>query len=308
MSLVISKDYLKGTEKDETSWPLYIIAPPENVPELAGYVLKISQKDVTVTDTMLQFRWGNKWDGKQRESLYIFEKEIRDPGQRYKRYKYTEAEVTEFYEKAQSLVLKKRAQAIAKGPGKLLRASYKHKGKGNEADEGWFFTSDADQKWAYPLDYDPLQDLGKHKKKEKGFSVLEEYTVRDIAILHESREMLSLLLRHLDVMRNLRLDYDTKEMYRGRDAVYKKAETLGEDLAIKCYNAIPIPITHKRYRKTPAQYETPEGEQLRKELTALGMEMERKCSDAIRQCQIENIEKIAVEIKNLIDVEITKAI
>lgn len=39
MSLVISKDYLKGTEKDETSWPLYIIAPPENVPELAGYVL-----------------------------------------------------------------------------------------------------------------------------------------------------------------------------------------------------------------------------------------------------------------------------
>ena len=49
-----------------------------------------------------------------------------------------------------------------------------------------------------------------------------------------------------------------------------------------------------------------ESEQLRKDLTEMGTEMERKCADALRKYQLEKIDQITTEIKDLIGIVIYK--
>lgn len=156
----------------------------------------------------------------------------------------------------------------------------------------------------YPLDYDPLRDIGKHNCDAKGFAALEEYNVSDIAILREHRTQLAVLLSQLDYNRSLHMDsrYFGHEWCYGVYGSYVEAKTLGEELAIRCYNAIPRQVTHNEDGRRHYIYETPESEQLRKDLT----EMERKCADALRKYQLEKIDQITTEIKDLIGIVIYK--
>lgn len=93
MQVRISKKYIKRIEKKNSNYSVCVIAPPETVPELAGYVMKVFMEYVSFTDTYIHICKANEWNKKKKQEVYIFVKEVTDPEHRYKRYKYTAEEL-----------------------------------------------------------------------------------------------------------------------------------------------------------------------------------------------------------------------
>lgn len=284
MSVSISKKYLKR-EEDTRFYPTYIIAPPAKVPELDGYVLKISKEYVTVDDKTVILSRGNEWNKKEQKIFYTFEKEIKEKGKAFKRYRYEEDELLFLYRQSESKnfekALKKRENISTKGPGSLIQASFTtyHKKYGYEQETGWFVMSKADEKWVYPLDYDPLRDLGKHSKQAKGFTILEEYPVQDIAILRFHAEELTRLIKSLNSCRSLIIS----ELYN---------ETFAEYLVRKSLYLIPTECCEEKKFKS--------------ELLDAAKIMEEKCQSHLDKYKKDKIEHIAEEIKNLIGIDINQ--
>ena len=314
MQIRISKSHLKRIEKNHTPYPVCVITPPENVPMLIGYVLKILKDYISITDTSILFYKGNGWDKKTRQDVFIFEKEVKDPGHRSKRYKYTEKELEMLYSNSMQMSFKdwlsmKRTQVLEAGPGRLVKASFMDVSEqaGKEIREGWFVLPDADAKWAYPISYDPVLGMGKIWTGAKGFTIQKEYPLPDISVLREHKEQIVSFLSELDHLRHLHLNlqHNLLRLYVDQDGMYRLARSTGEALAITCYSAIPDEITHKS-EGSYFKLETPEGEELRMELTGLGMEMERKCREILAHYQNDQIERITRKIKNLIDIEVSE--
>lgn len=61
MSMRIHKKYLKCSI-DTGMFPLYIIKAPENVRQLEGYVMKIRQDNVEISDNNIILLRGNEWN------------------------------------------------------------------------------------------------------------------------------------------------------------------------------------------------------------------------------------------------------
>lgn len=315
MQIRISKNFLKRIEKGDTPYPVYVIKPPDNVSILTGYVLKILMEDISATETSLLINRGNGWDKKTRQDVFIFEKEVKNPEHRSKRYKYTEKDLEKLYSNSMQMSFKdwlsmKRTQVLEAGPGRLVKASCMDVSKraGKVIREGWFVLPDADARWAYPIRDDPVLDKGKIWAGAKGFTIQKEYLLQDISVLREHKEQIAGLLSELDRIRYLKLNpqYNLQRLYVDQDGMYCIARSTGEALAITCYSAIPDDVTHSKKEGSYFKLETPEGEELRMELTGLGMEMERKCREILAHYQNDQIERITRKIKNLIDIEVSE--
>lgn len=168
MEVKIPKKYLK--KKEDGVFPAYIIDAPKNTPELSGYVLKISQDVVKITDTSLILTNGNEWDKKNRVCRFMFEKEEKIKGHPSKRYRYTEEEMIILYGCAESPDFEKRLrERITKsqsGPGRLIRATYSdYEDHEIKSSTDWMIVSETNQKWVYEFEYDPL-----HYRNAIGYS------------------------------------------------------------------------------------------------------------------------------------------
>lgn len=315
MQIRISKSFLKRIEKSDTPYPVCVVTPPENVPMLTGYVLKILKDYISITDTSIFFNKGNGWDKKIKQDIFIFEKEVKNPEHRSKRYKYTEKELENLYSNSRQMsfkdwLLMKRTQVLETGSGKLVKASFMDVSKRAEKKirEGWFVLPDADARWAYPICYNPVLDMGKIWTGAKGFTIQKEYLLKDISVLCEHKEQIAGLLYELDRIRhlNLNLQHNLQRLYVDQDGMYRIARSTGEALAITCYSTIPDEAMHSKSEGSYFKHETAEGKELRMELIDLGMEMERKCREIFAHYQNNQIERITRKIKNLIDIEVSE--
>ncbi len=301
MKLRLPKEYL--IKKEDGYIPVYILKPPTDVEELTGYILKISQKDVEITEDSIVLNNGNEWNKKLGQYLFMFEKEVKVKGNPSKRYRYTEREAYMLYKHINEQKLIARAEMAQKGPGKLIRASYSdYVDNMLRKVTEWLIAPDLDDKWVYEFYYDPLTNVGKHRRSAKGFSILEEYLVPDIATIINSREMLQSLLHELDYVRALKLINNSSEYIYNRNGKFVKATTPSEAIAFMAYNMIP-----KKAKETKAYYgtyPTPEAEKFIDRLLELGSEIEIECAEFLEGYRSEQIASITSEIKDLIGIEI----
>ena len=311
MGITIPIQFYKGqepkkTDKYDTSpWTPHIIAAPENVPELAGYILKTLPDNITVKCDSITIHEGNEWSKKEKQYLYMFEKEVKMPGRPSKRYRYTEDEMIRLYlSPISKRKLQKRTELLASGPGWLIRAKYSNFSKidGKRSDEGWFIAPDADRTWIYPINYDPLRDQGKHSRNAKGFEVLEEYGVSDIAVLRNNTRLIQ-LLADLDHIRGLHLTINPHAWVCTKQGKMINPSSFLESIAFSVYNAIPTEIRLEKPGRLERR-ETPEGERIRQELMELSMDLDRKCHDIVRTYKIDKITTIASEILDLTGINI----
>lgn len=170
--------------------------------------------------------------------------------------------------------------------------------------KGWFIASDENAKWCYDFDYDPLRDTGKHNMDAKGFKLLEEYSVSDVAIIHENKEHLEFYLNELNHIRNLKLNtygmHDQK--IHDKDGHLIVASSMAENVAFGVYNQIPEEI--RTYMYGSREEETQKGEEIRAELIKLSTEIENKCNEFIKQYQSEQINYVSSIIKKMTGIEI----
>lgn len=320
MGITIPIQFYKGQETkkkdkyDTSPWTPHIIAAPENMPELAGYILKTLPDNITVKCDSITIHEGNEWSKKEKQYLYMFEKEIKVPRHPSKRHRYTEDEMIRMYGSAISPTfekrLKKRENLLSSGPGSLIKAKYTayNEREGKESTEGWFVAPEADKIWVYPINYEPLRDQGKHNRNAKGFEVLEEYGVPDIAVLRNNTRLIQ-LLAELDHIRGLSLKINEYAWIFPKRGKTITPSSFLESIAFSTYNAIPEEIRYekisgKRLPGSPDWRETPEGERIRQELTELSTELEEKCQDIVRQYKIDKITTIASEISDLVGINI----
>lgn len=197
MGITISQKYLKS----ESDYVFYggimtkalTIAPPEKVPELEGYVMRVSQDAACMQKTSIRIIEGNEWNPKAKKRYYMFEKEEKIPGQKFKKYRYDEEELIFLYGCASSATFeekyKHRISIISHGRGKLIKAEFNEYSSSYHTKQlttDWMIAPDDDKKWAYELNYDPLRDQGKHDKTVSSFRVLEECEIDDLSILNNS--------------------------------------------------------------------------------------------------------------------------
>ena len=300
MSARIPIKYLK--RKESGYIPLFVIEAPANTPELSGYVMKIPQDQVEVTDTALLLRNGNEWSKKDRKYYFMFEKEEKVKGHPAKRYRYSEQEFVMLYGRAKSKTfdqrLEERIQRSQAGPGRLLKASYSdYKDGERKVTTDWLIGSDSDQKWAYEFSYDPLRDTGKHSLTAKGFSVIEEYPVPDISILVRNKGDLPPLLHRLDRMRMLKLEFPETGLVYDRFGSIVKPKSIGEAIAFIAYNLIPSEAKEDKVYQD--KYAKPEAEELLVRLNEISKEMEIKCLDFLDSYRSEQLNELTAKIKEL---------
>jgi|GEM_PF-6975698 len=292
--ITISPRYLKS--KDARAYhPTCCIAAPKSIPELTGYVLRISLDYVRDVDEGIWLEHGNEWDKTQRAWRYMFEKEVKTPRHPSKRYRYTEDEVFIAYESDKSPTfvarMNKRIATFTKGSGKLVRAQYTESyDRISYRAASWLIIPNGSA-WAYELDYDPMRDIGKRRISADGFQILESYDFDDIAVLHadEYKERLQQLLAEQNRLCELK-------PYRGD---IDKKETIAQTIANDFYRRIPSEV-----RNEYEGYHQDAVHALLERFRCLAGQMERECINAIRNYQNEKLKPIEDEIKNLIGIEI----
>ncbi|MDD6667765.1 MAG: hypothetical protein PUE58_07430 [Lachnospiraceae bacterium] len=300
MSARIPITYLKRQEGGYI--PVFVIEAPANTPELSGYVMKIPQDKVEVTDTALLLQNGNEWSKKDRKYYFMFEKEEKVKGHPAKRYRYSEQEFVMLYGRAESKTfdqrLEKRIKRSQTGPGRLLKASYcDYEYREMKVSTDWLIGSDSDQKWAYEFSYDPLRDTGKHSLTAKGFSVIEEYPVPDISILVRNKGDLPPLLHRLDRVRMLKLAFPETILVYDRSGSMVNPKSIGEAIAFFAYDLIPSEAKQdKMYYGTCAK---PEAEELLVRLNKISTEMEIQCLDFLDSYRSEQLNELTAKIKEL---------
>lgn len=301
MEIRLPKKYLKREESGYNS--VYVIDPPENAPELSGYVLKIETDRVSEDKTSLTMHYGNEWDKKNRQYLYMFEREDKVKGVRSKRFRYTEEETYILYGRAISKTFDKRLaerqEKVTSGSGKLIRARYSdYQDHTIQSSIEWFISADADSKWVYEFTYNTLTDVGKHSCTAKGFSILEEYSIEDISVLFNVKDNLSYLLHQLDHVRSIRMKSPSKPFVYDKFGNLIKANSPGEVIALKAYDEL-LPSEIKYDLEEYGTFERPEAEKLRRQLYKIGKEMEKECESVIEEYRTQKIETIINDIKEL---------
>lgn len=301
MKLSLPKEYL--IKEEDGYIPTYILKPPTDVEELSGYILKIPQKNAEITGDSIVLYSGNEWDKKLRQHLFMFEKEIKVKGKPSKRYRYTETEAYMLYKHIDEQKINARVERAQKGSGKLIRASYSDYVDGMLCKvTKWLIAPDSDDKWAYEFDYDPLKNTGKHRKSAKGFSILEEYPLPDIAILIETKDELLPLLKRLVFVRDACLNYKEYDYAYNKYGKLVKASSISQLIAYKAYRTIPkVAREHEGRYDT---YPTPEAEKFLNRLIELGTEIEKECADFLENYKSEHIARLSREIKDLIGIDI----
>ncbi|MBP3804148.1 MAG: hypothetical protein J6I76_09660 [Oribacterium sp.] len=234
----------------------------------------------------------------------MFEKEVKIQGKSFKRYRYSEREVYKLYKHIDERKVKVRAETVQKGSGKLIRASFSsYDNHAIDKVTEWLIVPDSNDKWEYEFYYDPLKNTGRHKRSAKGFSILEEYPLPDIAIIKKSRDKLQSLLHELDNVRELKLINDNLVYIYGRNCSLLHASTPSETIAYKAYNMIPEKT--KEVKKYPGgKHPTPEAEKFIDHLLELGSEIEKECADFLESYRSEQIARLTKEIKDLIGIDI----
>ena len=300
MSARIPIKYLK--RKEGGYIPVFVIEAPENTPELSGYVMKIPQDKVEITDTALLLQNGNEWSKKDRKYSFMFEKEKKVKGHPAKRYRYSETEFVVLYGRAKSKTfdqrLEERIQRSQAGPGRLLKASYSdYEDRVMKVSTDWLIGSDSDKKWVYEFSYDPLRDTGKHSQTAKGFSVIEEYPIPDISVLIRNKDDLPPLLYQLDHVRMLKLAFPETELVYDKFGSIVIPKSICESIAFIAYNLIPSEAKEdKMYYGTCAK---PEAEELLVRLNEISKEMEIKCLDFLDSYRSEQLNELTAKIKEL---------
>lgn len=307
MEIRLPKKYLKREESGYNS--VYVIDPPENAPELSGYVLKIETDRVSEDKTSLTMHYGNEWDKKNRQYLYMFEREDKVKGVRSKRFRYTEEETYILYGRAISKTFDKRLaerqEKVTSGSGKLIRARYSdYQDHTIQSSIEWFISADADSKWVYEFTYNTLTDVGKHSCTAKGFSILEEYSIEDISVLFNVKDNLSYLLHQLDHVRSIRMKSQSKPFVYDKFGNLIKANSPGEVIALKAYDEL-LPSEIKYDLEKYGTFERPEAEKLRRQLYKIGKEMEKECESVIEEYRTQKIETIINDIKELTGVSMS---
>lgn len=303
MEIRLPKEYL--IREDNGYMPTYIIKPPKDVEELAGYILRMPQKNAAIKGDSIVLYNGNEWDKKFRQHLFMFEKEVKVKGKPSKRYRYTEKEAYMLYKHIDEQKVSARAEVSQRGSGKLIRASYS-----DYIDNSlckvteWLIAPDSDDKWVYEFYYDPLKNTGKHKRSAKGFSILEEYPVSDIAMIINSRKELKDLLHELNHIREMELTNSNSEYIYNKFGKFVRASNLSETIAYTAYNMLPT--TARERRESNGTYPTPEAEKFLDRLIVLGTKIERECTDFLESYRSEQIARIAREIKELIGIDLEK--
>lgn len=303
MEIRLSKEYLIREDKGYMS--TYILKPPKDVEELTGYVLKMAQKNAEIIGDSIVLYSGNEWDKKHGQHMFMFEKEIKVKEKPSKRYRYTERELYILYNNIDKQKVAARIEISQNGSGKLIRASYSDyvdnvQYKATE----WLIAPDSDDKWVYGFDYDPLKNTGKHNRNAKGFSILEEYPVTDIATIINSRKELRSLLDELDCVREMKLTNSNSEHIYGKNGKLVTASNPSESIAFMAYNMIPK--NAREERENYGTYPTPEAEKFIERLVELGTEMEKECTDFLENYRSEQTTRLTREIKDLIGIDIVK--
>lgn len=307
--LKIPKTYL--VEQKDGFRPTYSIKAPSVVPELQGYVMKILQEDVKIEDATLIIRKGNEWNKVQKSYFFMFEKAVKVSGKNSKRFRYSEEQLFKMYGMDQSSTFEERFEERRNrsqtGAGKLIRARYTEfsQEKGKYSTTGWFILTDANSKWVYTFEYDPLRDQGKHNKDAKGFDIEEQYPVEDVSNLWDNRVALNRLLRSLDYTRNLAVSEGFSAWIRGsHPKQFRNAQTLADELAFIALNHLPDDLTVDSCIR--GKYESENGARIRADLMKLTEEIERRCRDEVETYRAAEILKISEKIKDLIGIEINK--
>ncbi|MCR4745856.1 MAG: hypothetical protein K5894_11610 [Lachnospiraceae bacterium] len=293
MSVILSDKYLMAREMGFVDQ--LIIAPPENVPELAGYILKISVDKVNInpSDHKIELHDGNKWDKKLYKFNYMFEKAEKIKGKPSKQYHYTEEELIILYGSAKSSTFRKqyeqRTSTFSSGSGSLVRCKYVDFNLGHEV-INWLIAPDSCSKWAYELDYDPLRDAGKHDRDAKGFKLLDEYHVDDISIFVENRQLQQLLLDFEDTLK-LKLGYGIIE-----------ESGLTNRIIDEALQFIPDEV---RFQKLSGSlYETKYAKELKEKLATYCADIKNECKLTIETCRHDKLNELTNQIKELIGIDV----
>lgn len=306
MEMRLNKKYLGQYIKAELFKPAkYEILPPNHASELAGYVMYVLEDDIQVSTDSFTILQGNEYNPKIREWIHMFEKQVKVKGRAFKRYRYTDDELYTLYGR-ESKSFDRRYQerdVLLQGPGKLVLSSYSKAYQENGATlhrqaEEWMLIPQESDIWAYEFGYDPLRDTGKHRITAKGFSILEEYSIPDMAIFHDNYQVLS-LLHNLQHIRNLSLKtpslYD--RFYYNSYGKFTSAQNMAEYIALSLYQTVPEDITAPR--KYGTFQETEQGARIREGLTRIMEQAVTLCQNEILAYQTAEIKKIIQEIQKL---------
>jgi hypothetical protein len=120
MNLQVPKKYLKYKDPGDQS-PLCIIRAPAGSPLLDGYVMKIPQHLVSGSGPYILIRHGNERTEDGKTYRYMLEKENDPNGDQSLRYRFTTAELSALYKRAETAFGDVRSLT---GSGRLIEAAY----------------------------------------------------------------------------------------------------------------------------------------------------------------------------------------
>lgn len=308
MEIKLRREYFNGVERERLR-TIYSIKAPEGVSELDGYVMKFPEDDVKLTDSHILLFHGNEWNKRKMKYLFMFEKEEKNPGKRYKRYRYTEEELIKLYGQAESKTFNARLaerESRLSGPGKLIRATFSdYKEHCVVKKNDWLIVSDAEQKWCYEFDYDPLRDLGKHNRDAKWFSIQEEYHVTDISILFKNKKRIYELLKQLNRSRKLSLKNPRPEYFFDRYGNFLKTNSTAESITLMILKElIPEELLKTHDYDMQDDRETPEAEEFRTELYEETKKLEIACFEFVEKCRTEQLNAITEEVKEITGIQL----
>ncbi len=301
MEIRLPKEYL--IREDDGYMPTYIIKPPTGIEILNGYILRMPQKNAAILDDAIVLYNGNEWDKKLRHHLFMFEKEVKVKGKTSKRYRYNEREAFMLYKHIDEQKVKARAEVSQKGSGKLIRASYSDYIDNSLCKiTDWLISPDSDDKWVYEFYYDPLTNIGKHKRNARGFSILEEYPVSDIATIINSRKNLKDLLDELGYVRAMKLKKsDSGFLYKKYGNTMSSTEISGF-LAYTAYNMIPKIVIEANEGYNA--YLSSDAKTLLNRLIEHGSQMEQECTVFLENYKTERKLRLVREIKELTGIDL----
>lgn len=296
--ILIPKSYL--IKKTTGTYACYVIAPPKTSEIFKEYVLKIWIDDAKIKDEYITIYAGNELDRKTNQRVFMFEREVKIPGKKSKRYRFTPDELFTLYSRDKSSNfderVKEREKLIQSGSGRLLRVKYTdYKERMLKEVEGWVVSPDADKLWVYELEYSPLYNTGKHRS----YMVLEEYHIKDISILWDNRRKLDILLYRLDQVRSLDLEGYYESWVPDRYGKHIGAKNLADELTFSAFNRLP-----KEMRVTKGYKEVEGGEKIRERLLVLAKELEKVINEELESYREVELKKVKDSIKELIGLTI----
>jgi hypothetical protein len=197
MNLQVPKEYLKYKDPGDQS-PLCIIRAPAGSPLLDGYVMKIPQHLVSGSGPYILIRHGNERTEDGKTYRYMLEKENELNGDQSPRYRFTTAELSVLYKRAETAFGDVRSLT---GSGRLIEAAYADYVPGTRVKYRtlmWLVIQDKNEDWAYVLKYTVPQDVQRRILPLKDLDILNEFHIDDIPSLLKVENKLINLLKQND--------------------------------------------------------------------------------------------------------------